>query len=338
MSQNPLKLHIDPTPAKSAHETTNDQAAWHSTRLSPADWLVPFPEACISELDNVIQALRSYPQPITHLRPGMLSLTACTRVMSQVQHKIEHQTGLAVVDRIPVERYSLEENKAIGWLLGQMLGQVINQKWNGALLYDVMDSGKPLGYGVRRSVTNLAQPFHTDGAWLWSPPEYVGLFCLQPAAKGGLSRFASLQTVHQALQQHHPELLARLYQPFYWDCQAEHSPNDTPYRRHPVYTHDGTALVTRYYDNYIYNGYNLAGESLDSQGQEALKVMRSLVEAPDHWVEFRIEKGQFQYLNNRQFAHARTEFSDSENSQKRHLLRLWNRNQSTSHLDGPIEP
>jgi alpha-ketoglutarate-dependent taurine dioxygenase len=267
----------------------------------------------------------------------MLSLTACAGVMSQVQLKLQHHLGLAVVDRIPVERYSLEENKAIGWLLGQMLGQVVNQKWNGALLYDVKDSGKPLGYGVRRSVTNLAQPFHTDGAWLWSPPEYVGLFCLQPAAQGGFSRFASLNTVHRALQQHHPELLTRLYQPFYWDRQAEHSSNDTPYSRHPVYTHDGTALVARYYEDYIYNGYNLAGASLDSQGQEALEVMRSLVETLDHWVEFRIEKGQLQYLNNRQCAHARTEFSDSENSQKRHLLRLWNRDEGPPHLDGQLE-
>ena len=43
------------------------------------------------------------------------------------------------------------------------LGQVVAQKVNGARFYDVKDTGQALGYGVRRSVTNLGQPFHTDG-------------------------------------------------------------------------------------------------------------------------------------------------------------------------------
>ena len=50
------------------------------------------------------------------------------------------------------------------------------------------DTGKPLEYGVRRSVTNLELLFHTDGPWLDLPPELVGLLCLQPAQAGGVSR------------------------------------------------------------------------------------------------------------------------------------------------------
>ena len=39
--------------------------------------------------------------------------------------------------------------------------------------------------------------------------------------------------------------------------------------------------------------------------------MRAIVDDPASWVEFRIEKGQLQYLNNRQFAHSRTAFKDA---------------------------
>jgi len=42
-----------------------------------------------------------------------------------------------------------------------------------------------------------------------------------------------------------------------------------------------------------------------------------------------------QYLNNRQFAHSRTAFKDSEPGQQgRHMLRLWNRDEGTWHLEG----
>jgi hypothetical protein len=71
-----------------------------------------------------------------------------------------------------------------------------------------------------------------------------------------------------------------------------------------------------------------------ASGDEAL---REIVEDPANWVEFRIEKGQLQYLNNRQFAHSRTAFKDagtSEQGQGRHMLRLWNRDEGSWHLEG----
>jgi Taurine catabolism dioxygenase TauD, TfdA family len=63
--------------------------------------------------------------------------------------------------------------------------------------------------------------------------------------------------------------------------------------------------------------------------------MRAIIDAPGNWVEFRMETGQLQYINNRQFAHARTGFRDTEGPQaQRHMLRLWNRDEGTSDLEG----
>jgi alpha-ketoglutarate-dependent taurine dioxygenase len=251
-----------------------------------------------------------------------------------VRAKLETDTGLAVVDRFPVERYSHAENLAIGWLLAAMLGQVVAQKANGTRLYDVKDSGQALGYGVRRSVTNLGQPFHTDGGWLWKAPAFVGLFCLESAMEGGLSRFASLVTAHHELRRRRPELLARLYQPFHWDRQGEHAPDAPRVSRQPVFEFEGGTLAARYYEDYVRNGSKLAGEELDDEGAQALEAMREIVDDPASWVEFRIERGQLQYLNNRQFAHSRTAFTDAGPGQGRHMLRLWNRDEGTWHLEG----
>ena len=254
--------------------------------------------------------------------------------MASVRAKLETDTGLAVVDRFPVERYSQAENLAIGWLLAAMLGQVVAQKANGTRLYDVKDSGQALGYGVRRSVTNLGQPFHTDGGWLWKAPGFVGLFCLESAMEGGLSRFVSLVTAHHELRRSRPDLLARLYQPFHWDRQGEHAPDAPRVSRQPVFEFEGGTLASRYYEDYVRNGSKMAGEELDDEGAQALAALREIVDDPANWVEFRIEKGQLQYLNNRQFAHSRTAFTDPGPGQGRHMLRLWNRDEGTWHLEG----
>ena len=47
----------------------------------------------------------------------------------------------------------------------------------------------------------------------------------------------------------------------------------------------------------------------------------SLVKDNRLWMEFTIERGQLQYLNNGEFAHYRSEFKDHE-TRKRHLIRL----------------
>jgi alpha-ketoglutarate-dependent taurine dioxygenase len=320
------------------HEEITDERAWKRETVSPEDWLVPFPQACVAELDALVQFVRQNPQPLAHLTPSSFALTACARVMAQVQRQMHSHVGFAVVDRVPIERYSVTENRAIGWVLASLLGQVVAQKWDGTVLYDVKDSGRPFGHGVRRSVTNLAQPFHTDGGWLWRPPSAIVLFCLQQAQQGGLSRVVSLCTVHNELLRRHPDLLARLYHPFWWDRQAEHAPDDVCVSRHPVYQYDRQTLLGRYYEDYICHGSRLAGEELDTEGTAALAAMRAIVDAPENWVEFRVEHGQLQYINNRQFAHARTAFGDTPGVRSpRHMLRLWHRAEGIPALEGSVD-
>ena len=327
-------MRVDQLAVQVAPEDVELKKSWTRESISPEGWLIPLPADCVAELDDVAAAVRATPRPVDTLDPADFSLRACTAVMASVRAKLETDTGLAVVDRFPVERYGQAENLAIGWLLAAMLGQVVAQKANGTRLYDVKDSGQALGYGVRRSVTNLGQPFHTDGGWLWKAPAFVGLFCLESAMEGGLSRFVSLVTAHHELRRRRPDLLARLYQPFHWDRQGEHAPDAPRVSRQPVFEFEGGTLASRYYEDYVRNGSKMAGEELDDEGTQALAALREIVDDPANWVEFRIEKGQLQYLNNRQFAHSRTAFTDPGPGQGRHMLRLWNRDEGTWHLEG----
>jgi alpha-ketoglutarate-dependent taurine dioxygenase len=93
-----------------------------------------------------------------------------------------------------------------------------------------------------------------------------------------------------------------------------------------VFEYDGRALVGRLNERLIETGAELTGTPLDAEGRDAIEVMRAVVDSPDLWVEFTIERGQIQYLNNRAFAHSRTDFRDApEPERKRHMIRVWTR-------------
>ncbi len=307
-------------------ENIRDGRAWSREGISPRDWLVSLPQRCIDELDVVARQVRQDPLPTILLSPDQFSLAGCAEVMGRVREKLRAGIGIAVLDRVPVERYAPEENQALAWLLGSLLGRLVAQKWNGTMLYDVRDTGQALEYGVRRSVTNLDLTFHTDGPWLDLPPEIVGLYCVNPATEGGVSRFVSLCSVHNELRHRHRDLLPRLYRSFPWDRQAEHAPDDTKTAPCPIFHYDGQTLLARFNEKLITSGADLAGAPLDGEGQEALEAMRAIVDLPEQWVEFTVERGQVQYINNRQFAHSRTNFKDAlEPHLKRHMIRLWTR-------------
>jgi alpha-ketoglutarate-dependent taurine dioxygenase len=312
-----------------------DDRAWVRRTLGPADWVVPLPAAAVAELEDVARRLRRDPLPVLLLAPGQFAVPACAALMARVARTLREGVGLVVLDRLPVDRFSPEESRALYWLLASLLGRPVAQKWDGTMIYDVRDTGKPLEYGVRRSVTNLELVFHTDAPWLDRPPELVGLLCLHPAQDGGVSRFLSLVTVHHRLRRAHPDLLPRLYRPFPWDRQAEHAPGDAAVAWQPVFRSDGQRPLGRCNESLIRTGAELAGAPLDAEGGEALAAMRAILDDPELWVEFTIERGQIQYLDNRHFAHSRTTFRDAaEPERKRHLVRLWNRDRGRRTFHG----
>jgi alpha-ketoglutarate-dependent taurine dioxygenase len=289
---------------------------------------VPLPAGAVDEIEAVVQRLRREPLPTILLSPDQFALTQCREVMAAVGRQLRDGIGLAVLDRVPVERFSAEENRAVGWILGSLLGRLVAQKWDGAMLYDVRDTGKSLTYGVRRSVTNLDLQFHTDAPWLAEPPELVGLLCLNPAPEGGVSRFVSLVTAHDEIERRQPALFRRLHERFPWDRQAEHAPDDDKVASEPVFEATASGLRCRYNHTLVESAQELSGSRLDDAGREALSVMSEIINSPALWVEFTIERGQLQYLNNRLFAHSRTPFRDAEEpDRKRHLIRLWNRDE-----------
>lgn len=301
--------------------------SWTRATIVPADWTVPLPDAAVIELLAVRDELRRAPVPTFLLDPRDFALDACRAAMAEVRRVTQSGPMFAVLDRLPMDEVTREEVIDLYWLLSSLLARPVAQKLNGQMFYDVMDTGAKLkpGSGIRPTVTNVDLRFHNDNSYNETPPEFVCLLCLHPAMQGGISQVMSVATVHDALQQRHPELMSRLYRPFWYDRHAEHQPGEPTTFAAPMFERgaDGT-IKARLALSEIHAGYELRGERLDNETASALAAVQSVFDQPELHVELGFEAGQIQYVNNRATGHARTEFADfPEPERRRHLVRLW---------------
>lgn len=300
---------------------------WTRDTIDAADWTVPLPPAALAELRTVLAELRRAPLPTFLLDPADFALEACRATMAEVRSVTRDGAMFAVLDRLPVEEMTRDETIQLYWLLSSLLARPVAQKLNGQMFFDVRDTGAKLspGSGIRPTVTNVDLRFHNDNSYNDSPPDYVCLLCLHPARRGGVSQVMSVATVHQALQQDFPELMDRLYRPFWYDRHAEHQPDEPSTFAAPIFERgaDGT-VKARLALSEIFAGYELRGERLDNETAAALAAVQAVFDRPELRVELDFAPGQIQYVNNRATGHARTEFVDhSEPERRRHLVRLW---------------
>ena len=165
--------------------------------------------------------------------------------------------------------------------------------------------------------------FHNDNAYNETPPDYVGLLCLRQAQSGGHSRVISFHTVHNAVRDCHPDRLQRLYRDFWFDRQREFRPGESAIFSAPVFEHAGE-LKARFSAHQIGGGYVLQGEPMDRDGEAAIAAMLDIFEEDGLSVDFGLEPGQIQFVDNRALGHSRTAFVDHPDpDRRRHLVRLW---------------
>jgi len=309
--------------------------AWTRDTLAPEDGALRLGPDCRAELDAALAAIRENPLPVLMIEPAAFELPACRKLMLQAKAMLESGVGFALIDGLPLDACTPDEAKALYWVLMQLLARPVAQSWDGKMIYDVRDLGRPPGNGVRPDITNAEQSFHTDNSYNLCPPDYVALLCLHPAMEGGISHIVSFHTAHNEMLARHPALLARLYAPFLFDRQREHAPGDAMVLRHPLFEYDGVRLTGRLSRYQVRNGHALAEVPLDAEGEAALEALDAIMNAPRINREFFFERGQIQILDNRRLGHRRTGFRDfPEPERKRHLVRLWLRDRGRRFYNG----
>lgn len=316
------------TPTAMLDREIQGDVAWTGATDLPNGGKVFLTEDCLDEIRGAAAVLEANPLPLLALSPEDFELRACAALMARVKQILEDGPGFVILDRLPLDELSQDMAEAGYWLLGSMLGRPVAQKWNGLMKYDVRDTGKSPapGNGVRGSVSNAGQSYHTDNSYDMAP-HYVALMCLRPAKVGGVSGLVSFQAVHNLLLKDHPDLLPRLYEPFYLDRQREHRPDAPLLAQTPMFRYENGKLDVRFSERLIKAACEMRGEPLDDAGRRALEAVIEIMNAPGMDKEFDFERGQIQIVNNRRLGHRRTAFTDwPEPERRRHLVRLWFRN------------
>lgn len=315
--------------------TDADGRAWVARDFSADGCVLHLDDRCLQEIRCLVARIGENPLPMLLRNPDHFDIPNLEQVMARAKALLDAVPGVAVIDALPLDDLDPRCAAALFWVMGQLIGRPVAQKWDGTVLYDVKDSGQPFGYGVRGSTTSVELVFHNDNAFGLAPPDYVGLLCVRPALQGGVSRFCSLYAVHDRLMRQHPRLLRRLYRPLYWDRQAEHRPGAPKVTLAPMFRFAGGRLAARANISLVRKGYEVAGVEMDGETQAALAAVQGVSEDPDIWLEIPLARGQLQYLNNREVAHYRSDFTDHPDpAMKRHLLRTWHRDSDAPSYDG----
>ena len=323
------------TPGTQLDHIITDGRAWTRDTIDPQDCIVPVSDLALDEIHAMAKLIRANPLPVLLRQPGQFHIPELKQVMSLARKQLEHGTGVAVIDRLPMADLETDTAVAIFYVLGHFIDQPVAQKWQGTMLYDVTDTGVKYEYGVRGSATSVELVFHTDNAFGLAPPDYVGLLCHYPAKQGGLSRFCSLYSVHNRMLEKYPRELARLYEPILWDRQAEHVDGAPKVAQAPMFHWNGERLMVRANTNLIQKGYDVAGIDVPADMKAALAALHDVTTNENLWFGLPIERGQLQYLNNQETAHYRSEFVDADDpARKRHLVRTWHRGWGAQTYDG----
>ena len=209
---------------------------WLASNLNKDDWTVKMSDDGNREIASMIDQMMAKPLPTLLRKPSQFDIPELADVYKKAKNICDHGVGFAVIDKLPLDDFAIEQMVDVYWTLGQYMGQNVAQKWDGTMVYDVTDTGKKFGYGVRGSATSVELVFHTDNAFGVAVPDYVGLLCKHPAKAGGLSRFCSLYTVHERMENRYPRELRRLYQPVHFDRQAEHASDEAKTSLAPMFT------------------------------------------------------------------------------------------------------
>ena len=152
------------------------------------------------------------------------------------------------------------------------------------------------------------------------------MLCLRPAIRGGESSCASALAIHNVMLKERPDLLACLYDGYFHHRFGEQAPGEPPVtlERIPIFSFaDGVATVI-FIRGYIDLAVKEGHVQLRDDELAALDYFDEVANRPEIRLDYMMQPGDLNLMNNCHLLHSRTEFEDADDpARKRHLLRLW---------------
>lgn len=296
-------------------------ADWRGPDLARrTDWICRLTAGDRAEIAAGLEHALARNRPFADMTAADLPLPTFAQRLLHARDVLETGCGIFLFRGFPVADRSVDDLRRLYWGIGRHVGTAVSQSKRGDMLGDVRDIGTDVSGREGRGYTSNAElEFHTDSA------DVSALFFLRTARAGGLSRFVSSVAIHNEIARRNPEFLEVLYRPYIWSRQGQERAGEAAWYGQPIYGVAQGRFASRYIRTHILSARKHHGAPpLTDIQREALQAIDRLAGDPAFCLDMMLEPGDMAFLNSHTTYHARTEFEDHpEPERKRHLLRLW---------------
>jgi len=239
--------------------------------------------------------------------------------------KILHGVGLVIIDGKCFTDFSDEEVIEIYKNICKTLGTLLTQNIKNEKLVKVQYEEKSMQDGGRYHQSKEGGSFHTDSPHWEHVPDFVGLYCVNPAKKGGESKFVSVYSIHNKMLKEHKHFLEMLYEQFHFDKRrGEYEPGKSLTSVKPIFTYNGNQLKCRYLRDYLNDGHKIQNIPLSKEQNEALDIFDKIIHDENLAITYDLQQNDMVFFNNDRVMHGRTSFEDFEDIEKKRLMvRAW---------------
>ena len=242
----------------------------------------------------------------------------------EFKKKILDGFGLFIINGACLKDFSLKEKISIYTLIAEILGELIIQNIKQEKIVEIKDVGKSMQSGGRYHETKEGGSHHTDSPQWEDVPDYLGLFCVHNAKKGGTNLFLSAYTIHNRILKDRKDLLNILYEKFHFDKRGEFKEGESSTVFEPIFKFKDGKLYFRYLRNYIDAGHDIQNQPLSESQKEALTYLDNFMLEEDMIMSYDLKPDDMVFSDNHWIIHGRTTFEDFDDPNlKRLMLRTW---------------
>ena len=242
----------------------------------------------------------------------------------EFKKKILDGFGLFIINGACLKDFSLKEKISIYTLIAEILGELIIQNIKQEKIVEIKDVGKSMQTGGRYHETKEGGSHHTDSPQWEDVPDYLGLFCVHNAKKGGTNLFLSAYTIHNRILKGRKDLLNILYGKFHFDKRGEFKEGESSTVFEPIFKFKDGKLYFRYLRNYIDAGHDIQNQPLSESQKEALTYLDNFMLEEDMIMSYDLKPDDMVFSDNHWIVHGRTAFEDYDDPNlKRLMLRTW---------------
>ena len=242
----------------------------------------------------------------------------------EFKKKILDGFGLFIINGACLKDFSLKEKISIYTLIAEILGELIIQNIKQEKIVEIKDVGKSMQSGGRYHETKEGGSHHTDSPQWEDVPDYLGLFCVHNAKKGGTNLFLSAYTIHNRILKGRKDLLNILYEKFHFDKRGEFKEGESSTVFEPIFKFKDGKLYFRYLRNYIDAGHDIQNQPLSESQKEALTYLDNSMLEEDMIMSYDLKPDDMVFSDNHWIVHGRTAFEDYDDPNlKRLMLRTW---------------